>query len=760
MAPATRISNQHWYRKVNAPLLAALGGTLLCALLFLGHRLSLLNLPGLDAWESSTGDLRFRLRGPLTPQGDDIVIVGLDDATRREAPEFWQTRVGFAALIDKIQESEPRAFGVDAFFSSPEINLSGSTVEAVQRARDSLRGETTLSAAAQEADRALGLVEDETRGDEVLAETVARSPALVLALLFYLDGPPTPNQSPEPPGISHAHLDEAVHIEQPESRRPPRASGTIAPLAKIGERVQHMGHVNVKYDADGAVRQAPLIIERGGQLYQSLSLTLAGMYAGEPTSFVSGESFASLGTRRLPLSARGFASIAYLGPNKTFPRVSALELLASEHGLPALKDKLVLVGYTDAARDKLITPFDQQLDGVELHATLLHNILHDELLHRVSPWATVLAIVLIGTTLTILQLRRIRRRGAWFLGAAAIAMSGLYALISQLLFSHSNLQLDLVAPILAAVIISMIAMTASLATEGRERRQLRSAFGQYMQSTLVEKILQNPEQLKLGGERRDLTVLFSDIRSFSRFSETLDPEVLSDFLNEYLTPMTDLVMADAGMLDKYIGDAVMAVYGAPIELHDHAERACATALAMIGALPALNARWMARKLPEIRIGIGINTGAMSVGNMGSDTRFDYTVMGDAVNLGARLESLTKTYGVDILAGEATMRGACARYLFREIDSVRVVGRSASARIYQLLGTIDEATMKKADLDLFADALAAYRAMDWTAARSGLEAFLSAHPGDGPSETLLARLARLEKQPPVGAWDGVFEQVDK
>lgn len=760
MALAKRFSKRHWYRRVNAPLWAALGGTLLCAVLFLGHRSELWSLPGLDAWERSTGDLRFRLRGTTQPKSDDIVIVALDDATRRGLPALWQTRVGFARLIDKVRDSQPRAFGVDAFFSSPEINLSSATVEAVRAARAALKRELELGAAAQEADDALALVEQETRGDDVLAETIGKSDRLVLALLFHLGGQPTAASMPEPDGIERAHLDESVHLPQPASRRPPQASGTIAPLAKIGQVVAHMGHVNVKYDEDGAVRQAPLIIERGGQLYQSLALKLASMHAGAATSFVTGEDFVTLGETRIQLSPRGFATIAYLGSNKTFPRISAQDVLAAEGGHPGLRDKLVLIGYTDAARDKLITPFDQQLDGVELHATLIHNLLHNELLHPASPWATASAIALIGAALTLLQLRRVRRRGAYLLGGGAMALSLLYAIVTQYLFSNVGLQLDLVAPILSAGVIAMIAMTASLATEGRERRQLRSAFGQYMQSTLVEKILQEPEQLRLGGQRRELTVLFSDIRSFSRFSETLDPEVLSDFLNEYLTPMTDLVMGDAGMLDKYIGDAVMAVYGAPIELDDHAERACGTALSMIRALPALNSRWVERKLPEIHIGIGINTGPMSVGNMGSQSRFDYTVMGDAVNLGARLESLTKTYGVNILVGEATMMAAKDRFVFRELDSVRVVGRSKSARIYELVGTAEEAPLSSRDQERFARALECYRSMQWAEAKESLRVYGAAHPGDGPTATLLARIAVLEKKPPPADWDGVFEQIDK
>jgi adenylate cyclase len=277
---------------------------------------------------------------------------------------------------------------------------------------------------------------------------------------------------------------------------------------------------------------------------------------------------------------------------------------------------------------------------------------------------------------------------------------------------------------------------------------------------LIEKLLQDPERLRLGGQRRELTVLFSDIRNFSRFSEKLEPDVLSDLLNEYLTPMTDIVMDNSGMLDKYIGDAVMAVYGAPVPLDDHAERACESALLMLKKLGPLNEFWSKEGLPEIKIGIGINTGPMSVGNMGSQARFDYTVMGDSVNLGARLESLTKTYKVGVLVGEATQKAAEARFIFREIDSVRVIGRSASARVYQLCGSKDDSPFTEDDLALFQRGLDAYRDREWQESTECFDRFLQEHPEDGPAQTLGNRIASLKAQDLGPDWDGVYEQSNK
>ncbi len=734
---------------------------MLLALVYAGHLSALWTVPGLEGLERSSADLRFRIRGQEKPLDDRIVIVALDSKTRHKLPGMWQNRRGYAKLIAKVYESRPRAIGIDAFFTNPEVNLSEETIDAVRQALATLEKLETDSPASAIAKEALERVNTETYGDVSLGKAVqASQDRLVLALLFRLSGTALPYGSPESAGMSGARFDEYVDIEQPADRQAPQASGVYAPLPVIGESLVHMGHVNVKHDSDGAVREAPFVINHAGRYYQSLAMTMATMELQKPSSYAAGDDFASIGNTKVNLTSQGIGIISYLGGNKTFPHVSAYDVMTSDTPHPALKDKLVFIGYTDAARDKIITPFARQLDGIEVHATMLHNILHGQLIGQSSPWLGLLSLILMGLLIALLQLRGIRKRGAWAVGAGSAIAMVLFLAFAQYLFSHNGLLLQVVPTVLSAVVITLTAMTASLATEGREKAELRSAFGQYLQSTLVERILRNPADLRLGGQRRDLSVLFSDIRGFSSFSETLAPEVLSDFLNEYLTPMTDLVMAESGMLDKYIGDAVMAVFGAPIDLKDHANRACGTALAMIAALEPLNASWNKRQLPQIAIGIGINTGSMSVGNMGSEKRFDYTVMGDAVNLGARLEGLTKQYKVNILVGQATRDAAAESFVFREIDSVRVIGRSAAAKVYELCGTPSASPLSEDDLKLFGQGLAAYREMRWNEATEYFGQFLQTFPNDGPAKTLHARISLLRSQSLAVGWDGVFDQATK
>jgi len=323
-----------------------------------------------------------------------------------------------------------------------------------------------------------------------------------------------------------------------------------------------------------------------------------------------------------------------------------------------------------------------------------------------------------------------------------------------MMFVSGGLIVPVAAPIIMSAVVLAAASVATLATEGREKAHLRAVFSQYVSKTVVDKVLADPNRAKLGGERKELTVLFSDIRGFSAFAEGMGPEALASFLGEYLTPMTDLVLESGGTLDKYIGDAVMAIWAAPVDVPDHAARACDVALRMQEALVELNKRWKTEGKPEVAIGIGINTGPMSVGNMGTPARFDYTVLGDQVNLGARLEALTKEYGVDILVGEATAKAAGAAYVFREVDLVRVKGRAGAAPVFELVGRAG--ARPDARDARFAEALAAYRRRAFDEAQ-GLFAVLD---GDPCASVMAKRCALLAAEPPPADWDGVYEQRSK
>ncbi|MEZ4402785.1 MAG: adenylate/guanylate cyclase domain-containing protein [Kofleriaceae bacterium] len=734
----------------NLPLVVAAVVAITLSALVAGHG-TLYHLPGLEGLEQRSLDWRFKTRGARPLADDRIVVVGLDDDTRRAAPDVFQTRRGWARLITALGQAEPDAIALDLFFSSPEIILPPALAAKVEAAAALAQAEAEPSPALRAAGAALAEVVASLHGDDALAAAIRDARVVVLGALFRLidraeDRPTGP--VPTRPGVEGAEVSESVG----GAATVPSAWDVAATMPALAAGAARAGAVNHYRDDDGVARRVPLVIEYGGRYYQSLGLTLAALATGQPTRVFTARREVALGPRRLPLTAR----LNFLG--RPFPRVSAADVLDGTVGAAQLRHKLVIVGFTHAAYDKVPTPFDPVADGVELHATLLHNLLHDELLTDAGPGLGLAALAAFVALAVAVQLPRVRRR-LWLPLVVAVGAIAAWVAIGQALFAR-GLVVPLVGPALVFALTTLAATVATLATEGREKARLRGAFAQYVSKSLVERIVANPAAARLGGERRDLTVLFSDIRGFSRIAEELPPEELADFLNEYLTPMTAIVHDSDGTLDKYIGDAVMALWNAPLEVSDHASRACGAALAMQAALAPLNRRWAARGLPAVRIGVGINTGPMSVGNMGSEARFDYTVLGDAVNLAARLEPLTKEYGVDILVGEATA-DAARGFVFRELGRVRTKGKDRAARIYQLCGRTGDPGVPAAGARAAWDrALAAYHARRFDEAAAAFAELAADTPDDGAVAVLAARARDLAATPPPPDWDGVYDQRAK
>jgi adenylate cyclase len=334
-------------------------------------------------------------------------------------------------------------------------------------------------------------------------------------------------------------------------------------------------------------------------------------------------------------------------------------------------------------------------------------------------------------------------------------LGGMYIAANVLAFTQAGLWINLLFP-LGAVAVNQSAITLfNYLSEARQKHLIRRAFQYYLHPTIVEQIAQNPQSLKLGGESRELTVLFSDIRSFSTIAELLSPEALVHLLNEYFTSMTRVVFQHNGLLDKYLGDGIMAVFGVPLHDPDHAFRACCSALEMLGELKALQARWASQGLPSLDIGIGINTATMVVGNMGSELRFDYTVMGDGVNLASRLEGANKAYGTHIIVSESTWEQVRDRIATRELDIIRVQGKAEPTRIFEVLGMSPLAPDRAAMAEAFEVALRAYRAQRWEDAIRTFQQVLAAAPDDPPSQLYVQRCKTFMAALPRPDWDGVY-----
>jgi adenylate cyclase len=399
--------------------------------------------------------------------------------------------------------------------------------------------------------------------------------------------------------------------------------------------------------------------------------------------------------------------VRYRGPEQTFPTISIADILGGRADPALLRDRAVLIGATaKGIGDIRVTPYGAAYPGVELHANVVEDLLAGGLLRR-PEWMGVVDVgilILLGLALAWLLPRAGVRGGALL----ALGVLAGYLLLAQQLFQVQGLWLNVVYPtLLVAALFASTTLVQYFFAES-EKRYLRTAFQHYLPATVINEIVADAGKLRLGGEKRELTVLFSDIRGFTSMSETLAPEDLVKFLNIYFTAMTQKVFDHKGSLDKYIGDAVMAVFGAPIADPQHARGACRAALDMIGALKELEGEWQRIGLPSLRvdIGIGISTGPMIVGNMGSVDRFNYTVTGDAVNLASRIESLNKTYGTSILVSEYTYEQAKDELpRAREIDRVQVRGREQYVRLYEL---IPEG--RYASLDWLGEFAEAYRLM--------------------------------------------------
>ena len=733
-------------RTRNVPLLTAIAATVIALVLAITHT-KIGALPGIPKLEGLSIDARFKLRGAREPASDRIVIVAIDDKLRAEAPEVLQTRHGYAKLIDALTSYDPKLLALDMFFDAPEIILQQALTERVRALNAQLATETDEKLA--EAKAVIAAIVEELRGDEVLAAAVKRSARIYLAAHFLIG--PQVTDAAEPVGLERARLGEVADASGGGQRRPINAMAVTTTMPDVARGAVGAGAINTFRDEDGVTRRVPLALEYAGRYYMPLGLAVALAELGKPddTKYLVGGPTLEAAGIDLPVSRGASIVLDVLGRDR-IPRISAADVLSGKTPKAALAGKLAFVGFTYAAYDKVVTPLDHLADGVELHATLAENVLGGRLIRGTGDLATIFATLVLCGCVCAAQLRRVRRR-PWVPPLIAIGAVAVYIVLAIVLFARGTV-IAIALPSVLAAFVLVAATVGGLATEGREKAKLRAVFSQYVAGPVVDRILADPARAKLGGERKELTVLFSDIRGFSLFSEGMAPEQLAAFLGEYLTPMTELVLASGGTLDKYIGDAVMAIWGAPVDVPDHPARACEVALKMQEVLVALNTGWAKAGKPAVAIGIGINTGAMAVGNMGSAARFDYTVLGDQVNLAARLEALTKEYGISILCGEATVKAAGDGFVFREIDLVRVKGRAGAVPVFELVGRKGAATIDPA----FTAALATYRARDFAAARAQFAAI----EHDDVAAVLAQRCAELAAAPPDADWDGVYEQRSK
>jgi adenylate cyclase len=493
---------------------------------------------------------------------------------------------------------------------------------------------------------------------------------------------------------------------------------------------------------------------------KSDAVSLPRVVPGYPTEALwtrgyQGLEWLQVGPLRIPVDDRASALVPYRGKQGSFKYLSAADVIQGKADPATLKGKIVLVGTTAPGLfDLRSTPVASVYPGVEIHANLIAGML-DQSIKQKPPYvlgAEIVLLLITGVAMTfLLPLLTPVKQGL----ATVIVLVGAVAL-NLWVFHAGNLVLPLATGLLLILVLFTFSMAYGFFVEARGKRQITGLFGQYVPPELVDEMARNPEHFSMEPESREMTVLFSDVRGFTTISEGLDPKELSSLMNEFLTPLTEVIYGHRGTIDKYMGDAIMAFWGAPLPAADHARQGILAALQMHRKLAELQPQFRSRNWPEIRIGVGLNTGRMSVGNMGSKIRLAYTVMGDAVNLASRLEGITKEYGAAIIVGESTRDLATHDFVFRELDRVRVKGKLEPVAIYEPLGVAGEVDRRTLDeLKLFNQAVKLYRAQDWDMAELQLINLLKLSPDSRLYQLYLDRVTHYRDHPPGRDWDGAF-----
>ena len=608
---------------------------------------------------------------------------------------------------------------------------------------------------------ALATIKPKLDYDQIFADSL-KNRKIVLGYYFQSNGD-TNHIGALPPAIFSKDSFEDAHISAID------ATGYGANLVTLQQSAHAAGHFNPEPDNDGISRKISMLIQYDNHYYEALSLAVARTYLGNAvveakfatvgaTRDYAGLEALKLAGRRIPVDEHVATLIPFRGPQGSFQYVSASDVLNKKLPLASLRNKIVLLGTTaPGLMDLRSTPVQTNYPGVEMHANMISGILDNSIMQRpaFTNGIEFLLLMLAGLllTFTLPSLNPLK--------ASLVTLGVLVAVLGLNIASwqYINLVLPVAASLLMIGLIYLVNMSHGFFVESRGRHQLTGLFGQYVPPDLVKEMAKNPEAINLKGESREMTVLFSDIRGFTAISEGLDPQQLTQMMNEFLTPMTKIIHEHRGTIDKYMGDAIMAFWGAPLSDAQHAQHALNAALDMSAALTEINKKFASHGWPAIKMGFGLNTGNMVVGNMGSSFRMAYTVMGDSVNLGSRIEGLTKNYGVAIIVSEFVITQT-VDITYRELDIVRVKGKDKPVAIYEPIGKVGQVGVDILDaLALYEQALKSYRKQDWDTATKQFKALNKAVP-----HTLyalyLTRIKQFKQTPPAKNWDGVFNYETK
>jgi adenylate cyclase len=709
----------------------------------------------LETLDKRVVDSMFNWRG-AEPVSGRVVIVDIDEQSLRKVGQWPWPRNKVAALMANIGASGALAVGIDIVFAEPDRSSPGRFLSDLRkRCPDAFVDEHLTHL----------LNQGEFNHDLILGETLAGLPS-VLGYVFQVkddelkDAVNTPFPAAairlEPPDLNFADLSLIPAF---------RAILNVPDISRAASE----GFFNVFPDIDGTVRKVPLLMAMDGIPYPSLALELARIGLGEESLTIHAESAAyadraglfgiSVGERFIPTDEHGQISVNFRGPPYRFSYISAVDVL-NGNNLQFFRDKIVIIGTSAAGLlDLRSTPFAGVYPGIEIHASVIDNILAaDPLVYDVYTeiGLTYLMIIFGGLVLTAL----LTFSGPLAGGLGAVLLIEAAIVGNYTFFFKQRVVVGLVYPLATLVALFLAVTLFNYFFEGRQKRFISKAFSQYVPRELVKEMAARPEEFAIGGETREMTVLFTDVRGFTTISEKLEATELTRLMNAMLTPMTRIIHHHRGTIDKYMGDAIMAFWGAPLHDPEHARHALQAGMEMVAEVPRIQEEFKARRWPPIRVGVGLNSGPMNVGNMGSEFRMAYTVLGDAVNLGSRLEGLTERYGVDIIIGEYT-RTLVPDFACRELDKVRVKGKHKPVSIFEPLGPAAGLDPQEAErLQRYHQALAFYRGREFAAAAEIFEGLIREEPHRLLYGLYRDRIRNFQQNPPAQDWDGSFTHTTK
>jgi len=691
---------------------------------------------------------------PSTVTERPVVIVDIDEDSLAKYGQWPWPRTLLARLVDRIAEYQAAAVAFDIVFAEPDRNSPASYAASMPELPATVR-ETLETLPSNDARFALAL----RRTNAVLALALLRGARE--GETFDVPSPPIAVRGP--PGTQVlSHLVGA-------------RSG-LKNVDILHKSAKGAGVITHNPEFDGVVRRIPAIFRIDDMVHTALAIELIRVATGNRTLVVRAGPdgienivFAGVGgpSITVPTDRRGRLWV-HFSPHDPKRYVSARHLLDGTLPRDRLAGRLVLVGTSAVGLlDIRATPLTGGMPGVEVHAQLIENILFQD--HISRPFYADAVEFFAAVFLSLILILILPRFGAGRTLVSGLAGAGVIVGGAWMMFAQHGLLLDVTFPLACSFVVFAALGFFNYMREERQKQWVRGAFTRYLAPAIVDQLAKQPERLNLGGEMRPMTLLFSDVRGFTTISERFDAAGLTAFMNRYLTPMTEAILARGGTVDKYIGDAIMAFWNAPISDAAHARNACLAALDMLDRLAALNAELAAEAQAaaieplRISIGVGINTAVCCVGNMGSQQRFDYSVLGDGVNLASRIESQTKAYGVPILLGEDTV-AAAPDLAVVEVDLIRVKGKTTPARIYTLLGDAQHAGTEdfKRLAAAQAEFLAAYRRCDWIAAVGAARKVRQAAAGrlDALLEIFLRRIEAFRAAPPPEGWDGVYTAETK